>query len=418
MPPRAARILIVDDSAVMRGLLRSVVLSDSRLEVAGTAADGASALRAMETIRPDLVLLDVEMPVMDGLSTLKQMRANGKRLPVIMCSTLTQRGATVTIEALASGAADYVAKPSGQASKEASMRKLAQDLVPKILALTAYATATHDTAPSHSSAFPAAPSQKPAFSAPSPSSTGIWPAHPVPGSVPSIPLPPGYARASNTHQPPSSTSPPSVVLIGVSTGGPAALDILLPELPANFPLPVLIVQHMPELFTKLLAERLNTRCPLRVCEGTHGEPIRPGTIYIARGDWHMEAASPDSQVRNAHTFPVPILRLNQEAPENHCRPAVDVLFRSAVQVFGSRILAVVLTGMGYDGLAGSRIIREHGGTIIAQDQATSAVWGMPGAVTQAGLAHRVLPLNQIASEILRLTGRGQREVFAPRESAV
>ena len=132
----------------------------------------------------------------------------------------------------------------------------------------------------------------------------------------------------------------------------------------------------------------------------------------------MEAASPDSQVRNAHTFPVPILRLNQEAPENHCRPAVDVLFRSAVQVFGSRILAVVLTGMGYDGLAGSRIIREHGGTIIAQDQATSAVWGMPGAVTQAGLAHRVLPLNQIASEILRLTGRGQREVFAPRESAV
>lgn len=187
----------------MRGLLRSVVLSDSRLEVAGTAADGASALRAMETIRPDLVLLDVEMPVMDGLSTLKQMRANGKRLPVIMCSTLTQRGATVTIEALASGAADYVAKPSGQASKEASMRKLAQDLVPKILALTAYATATHDTAPSHSSAFPAAPSQKPAFSAPSPSSTGIWPAHPVPGSVPSIPLPRGMRahRIRISHRP-------------------------------------------------------------------------------------------------------------------------------------------------------------------------------------------------------------------------
>ena len=430
---RPVRVLIVDDSAVMRGLLRSVVISDNRLEVAGTAADGASALRAMDSIRPDLVLLDVEMPVMDGLSTLKQMKAKGQRLPVIMCSALTQHGATVTIEALACGASDYVAKPSGQANKEASMRALAQDLIPKILALTAYATSSHDHAQVHTSAFPAMPFQAmPLHNSdfpgiPATNSGSAWPSHSgasssaiggAPNSLP-IHLPAGYAPASQTslhlHQLPASTSPPAVVLIGVSTGGPAALDHLLPDLPANFPSPILIVQHMPELFTRLLAERLNTRCPLRVCEATQGEPIRPGVIYIARGDWHMEVSSPD---RPAGSVPAPVLRLTQEAPENHCRPAVDVLFRTAAAVYSSRVLAIVLTGMGYDGLAGSRILREHGATIFAQDQATSAVWGMPGAVAQAGLAHRVLPLNTIAPEILRLSGRGQREAFALRESAV
>jgi two-component system chemotaxis response regulator CheB len=358
-PPRTTRILIVDDSAVMRALLRSVVSSDPRLEIAGTASDGASALRAMDSLRPDLILLDVEMPVMDGLSTLKQMRARGSRIPVIMCSTLTQRGAKVTIEALASGAADYVAKPSGQASREAAVSALAQDLIPRILALTS-GIATQDA--------------------------GIAPAFAA-----SLPV-----------------APPAVVLIGVSTGGPAALDLLLPELPENFPLPVLIVQHMPELFTGLLAERLNSRCMLRVREATFGEPVLPGTIYIARGDWHMEVSM----------VSIPVLRLNREAPENHCRPAVDVLFRSAVSVYGARVLGVVLTGMGHDGLAGSRTIREHGGAVLAQDQPTSAVWGMPGAVAQAGLAHRVLPLNAIAPEILRLTGRSQREAFELRESVV
>jgi two-component system chemotaxis response regulator CheB len=204
--------------------------------------------------------------------------------------------------------------------------------------------------------------------------------------------------------------PPAVLLIGVSTGGPAALDVLLPALPASFPLPILIVQHMPELFTRLLAERLNGRCPLRVTEAVAGEPVRAGAIYIARGDWHMEVAA------GAHATPV--LRLTQEQPENHCRPAVDVLFRTGVTVYGSRVLAVVLTGMGYDGLAGSRIICEHGGTVLAQDQPTSAVWGMPGAVAHAGLAHRILPLNAIAPEILRLTSRSQREAIELRESSV
>lgn len=401
-PTRPARILIVDDSAVMRALLRSVVSTDARLEVAGTAADGASALRAIQSLRPDLILLDVEMPGMDGVSTLKQMKAAGNRIPVIMCSSLTQRGAKVTIEALASGAADYVAKPAGQPSREAAVQSLANDLVPKILALTAGAIGIPHQ-PSIGAAFSAVPwnanraSVNPRSSS-QPAVLSAPPAFSLPGTPP-INLP---------SLAPAGSGPPAVVLIGTSTGGPAALDIVLPALPASFPVPVLVVQHMPELFTKLLAERLNGRCPLRVAEAIPGEPIRAGSIYIARGDWHMEIASTAT----------PALRLTQEAPENHCRPAVDVLFRTAVAVYDSRVLGVVLTGMGYDGLVGSRLIREHGGTVLAQDQATSAVWGMPGAVAQAGLAHRILPLNAIATEILRLTSRSQREAIELRESAV
>jgi two-component system chemotaxis response regulator CheB len=361
---RRIRILIVDDSAVMRGLLRSVIGSDASLEVAGTAADGASALSILEFNRPDLVLLDVEMPVTDGLVTLRQLRRRGHKMPVIMCSSLTQRGAKVTIEALASGASDYVAKPTGQSGREQALQALAAELLPKIHALTARATSMP-------------PRLRPV----------------LPISVPA---------AAQTI-----SSVPSVVVIGVSTGGPAALDVLLPALPASFPLPVLIVQHMPEVFTRLLAERLNERCALRVCEAAEGDAVMPGTMQIARGNWHMEvigAAAPGA---------LPTLHLNQDPPENHCRPAVDVLFRSAARVYGSGVLAVVLTGMGSDGLTGCRLICGQGGTVLAQDQATSAVWGMPGAVAQAGLTHKVLPLAAIAPEITRIAGRPPLELRVP-----
>ena len=401
---RVTRILIVDDSAVMRSLLRSVVTSDARLEVAGTASDGASALRAMDSLNPDLILLDVEMPVMDGLSTLKQMKAKNLRQPVIMCSSLTQRGAKVTIEALASGAADYVTKPAGQASREAAVQSLAQDLVPKILALTAAHASVHDNFSTHQGIFSA------------PSGPGASRMSPPELRVPGIFAPLAPVLAQTITGPP--TGPPGVLLIGVSTGGPAALDVLLPALPASFPLPVLVVQHMPELFTKLLAERLDLRCPLRVAEAVSGQPVRPGTIHIAKGNWHMEVCATDSLPAAPGCLPAAILRLNQAPLENHCRPAVDVLFRTAVAVYGSRVLGVVLTGMGSDGLLGCRLIREHNGTVLAQDQPTSAVWGMPGVVAQAGLAHRILPLNAIAPEILRLAGRGQREALELRESAV
>lgn len=376
-PVRRARILVVDDSAVVRSLLRSVICADAKLELVGSAADGESALGIIESLRPDLILLDVEMPIMDGLVTLRKLRLRNYRMPVIMCSSLTQRGAAVTIEALASGASDYVAKPAGQANLAAAVRSLSLELIPKIYALTGI------VAP--------APAPAPAAAAPRPV------------LAPALqPLPP---KAAPTN------ACPSIVVIGVSTGGPAALDVLLPSLPASFPLPVVIVQHMPELFTQLLAERLGRRCALRVIEAPEGAPARPGAVYIARGNWHLELRAPGRAGQSA------ILHLSQCEPENHCRPSVDVLFRSAAAIYGAGVLAVMLTGMGSDGLAGTRIIRAQGGTVLAQDQATSSVWGMPGAVARAGLVHRVLPLPAIASEIIRLAARTESEARELRETA-
>jgi len=363
---RAVRILVVDDSAVMRSLLRSVVSAGEGMMVAGTAADGASALGCLESMRPDLILLDVEMPVMDGLVTLRQLRSRGHKMPVIMCSSLTQRGARVTIEALASGASDYVAKPTGQSGREAAVQSLARDLIPKIQALT------RDRVPQAPPVLPGSPRM-------------VSPAPRSPLSP--LALPPAPIRSQ------SIPGNPTVVVIGVSTGGPAALDVVLPALP------VLVVQHMPELFTSLLAERLNSRCALRVSEAVEGVPIAAGSVSIARGNWHLEAVSA------AGPGSLPTLRLTQGPLENHCRPAADVLFRSAARVYGSGVLAVVLTGMGSDGLNGCRVVREQGGSVLAQDQATSTVWGMPGAVANAGLANKILPLDSIAPEIVRIAAR-------------
>jgi two-component system chemotaxis response regulator CheB len=363
---RRRRILIVEDSAVMRSLLRAVISSDAHLEVAGTAADGASALTFLAGERPDLVLLDVEMPVLDGLATLRQMRSRGIRVPVIMCSSLTKRGARVTIDALATGASDYVAKPTGQASRDAAIRALAKELIPKVLALTA----------------PAQP--RVAVSGP-------------PAVV--VPFPAGPPAMVQRAAPAFSTAP-SVLVIGVSTGGPAALEALLPALPAGFPLPVLIVQHMPDLFTRLMAERLNGRCALRVAEAQEGEPIGRGRIAVARGNWHLELRPP------AFASAPATMHLHQGPPENHCRPAVDVLFRSAAKTFGSGVLAVVLTGMGSDGLNGAHVIRQQGGCVLVQDQATSTVWGMPGAIAGAGLADKIVALDRMAAEIVKFAGRG------------
>lgn len=368
---RRTRVLIVDDSAVMRSLLRSVISSDPALEVAGGAADGESALGILDSLRPDLILLDVEMPVMDGLSTLRRLRQSGNRMPVIMCSSLTQRGARITIDALAGGASDYVAKPVAQGGVENATEILAQELLPRIHALT-----------SRTLQDPAAPPRHAAQE-----SAGGKPRSALPGCI------------------------PEVVVIGVSTGGPAALDVLLPALPSDFPLPILVVQHMPELFTQQLAVRLNQHCLLRVREAVEGDPIRPGTIHIARGNWHLQVLAP-SRSGSAAT-----LHLAQTPLENHCRPSVDVLFASAATLFGPGVLAVVLTGMGSDGLAGARLVRAKGGLVLVQDQATSAVWGMPGVVAEAGLAHRVLPLAALAAEVRRLAAPQQSPAASARESS-
>ncbi|MDR3739389.1 MAG: chemotaxis response regulator protein-glutamate methylesterase [Terracidiphilus sp.] len=372
-PGAKTRILVVDDSAVMRSLLRTVIGTDADLELAGVAADGESALGLIRSARPDLVILDVEMPVMDGLTTLRAMRARNLRPPVIMCSSLTRRGAAVTVEALAAGAADYVTKPAGQANLTQAIRTLAQDLLPKVHALTRKRNVTQLLPPI------------------------VRPADSL------TPEPVGNA--------PSVSATPTVVVMGVSTGGPAALDMILPRLPAQLPLPVLIVQHMPEMFTQLLAERLDRSCKLQVVEAAEGRIVAPGTVVIARGNWHMEVLHP-------RAGQAPALHLSQTPLQNHCRPSVDVLFRSAAAVYGAGVLGVVLTGMGSDGLEGARAILRQGGTILAQDEATSAVWGMPGAVVRAGLAQRVLPLELVAAEMIRLAGRTNREASGLREAKV
>lgn len=349
---RPARILVVDDSAVVRSLLRSAILSDSALELAGTATDGASALEMLDSLRPDLILLDVEMPVLDGLATLRRLRESGHRTPVMMCSSLTQRGAHITIDALACGASDYVAKP--RAASGSNLDTFVQELLRKIRALILpdIDRLAHDL-----------------------------PHEPTASSLQSI------------------SAVPSIVVIGVSTGGPSALHTLLHCLPAGFPLPVLIVQHMPDLFTRALAERLARTCLLPVAEAAGGDAVLPGKILIARGNWHMEVFASNRIGTPAR------LQLTQSPPVNYCRPSVDVLFQSAAHAYGPGVLAAILTGMGADGLAGARAVRQHDGTVLAQDEATSVVWGMPGAVVQARLAQRILPIQLIGPEIVRLASR-------------
>lgn len=362
MMPRT-RVLIVDDSVVMRSVLRSVMAADPQLEVAGTAANGADALEAVATVKPDLMLLDLEMPVMDGMETLRRLQAQGSRLPVIMCSGLTQRGARATIEALANGAADYVAKPMKQATREELLGILSAELLPKIAALTRRRQEPRRAATPNLQAAPA-----------------------------------------------TMTTAAKVVAIGVSTGGPAALELLLPALPSYFPLPVLVVQHMPALFTRPLAERLNAACRLRVCEAEEGALVRAGEVTIARGDWHLEVQ------RNGAGGAIECL--TKKPPENHCRPSVDVLFRSCATVYGAGTIALVLTGMGADGLEGCRVLRTAGATVLVQDEVTSTVWGMPGAVAQAGLANRILPLDQIATELIRMTSERGNEALKLRDAVV
>jgi two-component system chemotaxis response regulator CheB len=346
MQPRPIRVLVVDDSLVMRSLLRMVLASEPAIELVGMAADGVSALDAVQRHKPQLVLLDIEMPRMNGLEVLAELRARHNQAKIIMCSTLTRRGARITIEALAQGATDYVTKPTAQNGAADAVATLTRELLPKIKEL-----------------FPAQQNQR---------------AHSAP------------VTSDGFHK-----KDVSIVVIGVSTGGPAALETLLPQLPADFPVPIVIVQHMPQLFTALLAERLNRESSLIVREAASAMRPEAGTVYIARGDWHLAFA----KLAFAEGY---ALHLSQTAPEHYCRPSVDVLFRSAAEAYRDSVIGVMLTGMGSDGLEGCKKIHNAGGRILVQDRATSAVWGMPGVVAEAGLAHRILPLPAMAAELMRL----------------
>ena len=353
------RVLVVDDSVVIRHLVMHALREEPDIEVVGAEPDGAAALARIPDVHPDVITLDIEMPVMDGLTALRQIRKLHPRLRTIMFSTLTTRGASSTFEALTLGADDYVAKASNAGSLDQSLASLRGELVPKIrqffASATGSATATARDLP-----------PKPPLAVPCVKAAWTW-----------------------------RSTPFRILGIGVSTGGPQALAQLIPRLPASLRLPVLVVQHMPPMFTRLLAERLDSLSPLRVVEAGDGMEVSPGTVYIAPGDHHLRLRRSGSSL---------IAALDQGPQENSCRPAVDVLFRSLTESFGKDVLSVVLTGMGSDGLRGTQALKAAGGYSLVQDQASSVVWGMPGAVAEAGLADGVFPLAALGHEIVRLAG--------------
>jgi two-component system chemotaxis response regulator CheB len=342
------RILVVDDSVVIRKVLFDTLSQDRDLEVVGVASDGRIALAKIPLLKPDIVTLDVEMPVMNGLETLAALRKLYPKLPVIMFSTLTKRGAAATLDALSLGASDYATKPSNTGSPEVAIERVRAELIPNIKALC-----------------------------------GV--------STPLKLLPRPQAGAAVRLRP--RTNPRiEIVAIGTSTGGPNALAEVLPNIPKDFPVPIVVVQHMPPIFTRLLAERLAGRSAIPVEEGSASGVLSSGHAWIAPGNFHMQVARQSMVCR---------INLSQGPPENSCRPAVDVLFRSVAQAYGANVLGVVMTGMGSDGVLGAQAIRDAGGNIIIQDEASSVVWGMPGLVHASGLEDAAYPLNQLAAEINR-----------------
>lgn len=344
------RVLVVDDSAVARRLVAGALAADPQVELVGTASGGLEALALMDGLAPDVVVLDLEMPGLDGLGTLAALRRTHPRLPVIMFSVRTERGAVATVDALAAGATDYVAKPSA-AGPETAVAAIRDGLLPKI----------------HQLGRPAARA-------------------PMPAAAPGL-------RTGAPASPPRAPAPVELVVVAVSTGGPNALAALLPALPA-LPVPVVVVQHMPAMFTRLLAERLDKVASVPVAEGWAGAVAEPGQVWIAPGGMHVLVERDGPALR---------LDLDRGPPVNGCRPSADVLFASAVRAAGPGVLAVVLTGMGQDGLDGCRQVRAAGGRVLVQDRDSSVVWGMPGAVAGAGLADRVLPLADLAGALAAST---------------
>ncbi|MCF6378409.1 chemotaxis-specific protein-glutamate methyltransferase CheB [Nocardioides KLBMP 9356] len=376
---RKIRVLVVDDSVVVRRLVSDVLGSDPDIDVVGTAANGRVALAKIAQVNPDLVTLDVEMPVMDGLQTLRELRPAHPRLPVIMFSTLTERGAHATLDALELGASDYVTKPANVGSVTASMEAVRQQLVPKIHHLCSKVLSGRPVLDR------VAPLRRTAAAPLSPTS-----------------------RSSSTTRPP--TGRVDVVAIGASTGGPDALSTVLAALPDDFPVPVVVVQHMPPVFTRQFALRLDGKVPLHVVEAQAGTPAVAGSVLIAPGDHHL-------RFRGSAATQSVVATLDQETPENYCRPAVDVMFRSVVDTWGGNVLAVVLTGMGSDGASGCAEVVAAGGAAIVQDEATSVVWGMPRAVVVAGLPAEVVPLAHIGPMIVDRVRLGRRGPHVPREAA-
>jgi two-component system chemotaxis response regulator CheB len=351
------RILVVDDSVVIRRLLTRMLAEDPAFEVVGFAANGTAALAQENLLQPDVITLDIEMPLLDGFSTVRELRARGSKVVIIMCSALTRRGGKATIEALVLGANDYVTK-SGLDSSVA-IEELQMDLGRKI----------RQFFPEHVSRLPSA---------------RILHAVPARTKAKASPVSPGPCHAPQRRD---------ALAIGVSTGGPTALMRVLPAFPADFPVPIVIVQHMPPIFTEQLAARLNAESQIEVLEAAEGMELTPGRAIIAAGDWHMRLRRSAGRV---------LVAIDQGERENSCRPSVDVLFHSVAEMYGGRSIALILTGMGHDGLRGAGELKQRGALVIAQSRESSVVWGMPGAVVNAGLADHVLDLDELAPALMRL----------------
>ena len=355
---RTVRVLAADDSAVMRRVIRTIFevhASDTSsqlptMELCGVVRDGQEALDCVRALRPDVLLLDLEMPRLNGLQVLDTLRVQAPALPVILCSAHTERGARTTLDALDRGAKDYVMKPDNQKDVASSLKLLTEQLMPKIAIAAGVQEKSRAALESRTG--------RPHF--PSSSSRA------------------GLEFSAGVE----------LVVIGVSTGGPAALEAMLPALPATFAAPVLVVQHMPKLFTSALSERLNRLCRLSVKEAKNGDAVRPGGIWLAPGDAHMEIAAGGW------------IKLHQGVPLNSCKPSVDYLFHSAARLYGGSTLALIMTGMGSDGLDGARAVQAAGGSVLAQDKASSAVWGMPGRVVKEGISCATVALPNLAGELM------------------
>ena len=349
-------MLLADDSVSVRQLLVEALSHQNGIEVVGAVENGKELLDIVDSLNPDVVVLDVEMPVMDGLDTLRHLRERHSQLPVLMYSSLTTRGGKATLEALALGANDFVPKPTSAKDVFEAVSYIEKEVVPKVRYWSSQNR--RDEA---------------SQSKPVNSKNNV--------SLPSVPQ-----------------KPIEIVAIGSSTGGPNALADLLSRLPADFDLPILVAQHMPKLFTKPLAERLDKLSPLKVSEASDNTVIRPGEVLIAPGDLHLTVEG-DRLTKHA--------KLSDSAPENSCRPSVDVLFRSVAKCYGKAALAVVLTGMGKDGLAGSQVLQDGGAYVIAQDEQSSVVWGMPRAVQEANLANQIVALDDMADEIIQVVRKSK-----------
>ncbi len=362
------KVLVVDDTIMYRKIVSDILKSLPGVEVVGTANNGKIALSRIRTLKPDLVTLDVEMPVMNGLETLLAIQKEGYEVECLMLSSVTERGSEVTMKALELGAFDFILKPDKD-SQEENYRYLESELSRRLKVFGQQRQLRRLLRRRR-------------------------PAAPAVGSSPQRTEEESRRVLRNTKAAGRRKEKSAVVAIGISTGGPNALAAMLPQLPADLGAPVLIVQHMPPVFTRSLAVSLDKKCPLEVKEAVNGEVVQKNVVYIAPGGSQMKVAS-GADIHHK------IIRITDDPPENNCKPAVDYLFRSVAREYGSKATGVIMTGMGADGKLGLQVMKSAGAVSVAQDAATCVVYGMPKAVAEAGLADVVAPLGQIAAEIVK-----------------